>query len=143
MSPSWPRGIQLTEQKYYTANILLILSITCAKASVILFFIKIIGWKSMWKVGRYSSQALLAYAVLWGVASIFAVAFQCSNPRWALGPGDNTTCNDLYATQIGIRVTDMISDLAIALLPVLLMRILQTKLKSRLLVVALFGVRIT
>jgi hypothetical protein len=93
-------------------------------------------------VDRYASQGVLLYTFLWLVASVMAVSLQCSPDRRALGPSAENKCVDQYAMQIGIRVTDVISDLAIALLPVLLMTKLQTSWKSRLLVITLFGTRL-
>ncbi len=53
-----------------------------------------------------------------------------------------TMPQDQYAMQIGIRVTDMIGDVVIAVLPIFLMLKLQTSWKSRMLVMVLFGTRI-
>jgi hypothetical protein len=129
-------------QQYYTASVILIPTIAFAKASVTLFFIRLIGWKSMWKTGLYTSEGLLAYTALWAIGSMVATALQCSPTRSALGPNDTDTCLDQYALQLGIRIPDAISDLVIAVLPILLMATLQTNRKNRLLVIALFGVRV-
>ena len=130
------------EQSYYASNILLVFALACAKASVVLLFIKVIGWKTMWKVDRYASQGVLAYTLLWFIASVIAVSLQCSPNRYALGPSDQDTCVDQYALQIGIRVTDGISDIAVAVLPALLMSKMQISGKSRALVIILFGTRL-
>lgn len=111
---------------------------------MILLFLNVLGRKSLWTMDKYASQGLLGYTFLWLVASTIAVSLQCSPDRQALGPSviNNVKCVDQFALQTGIRVTDMITDLAIALLPISLMMKLQTSWKSRLLVITLFGTRL-
>lgn len=137
-----PETVTDTVKNYFASNILLVLSIACAKASVVLLFITVVGWKTMWKVIRYTSQALLGITLLWGIASPIALGLQCSPTRWVLGPTDDSTCVDQHALQIGIRVIDVITDLVVVALPILLMTTVQTSWRNRLLVVILFGIRI-
>jgi hypothetical protein len=98
--------------------------------------------KSISKVYKYAPQSVLIYTALWALASVFAVSFQCSPDRHALGPGNGTTCVDQFALHAGIRVTDAISEIAVVLLPIFVMWKLQTTLQKRLLVIALFSTRL-
>ena len=91
---------------------------------------------------RISSYALLAISVLWSLAATFVVALQCSPTRWVLGPSGTDTCIDQHAAQIAIRVIDIVTDIALAILPAFMMAGLQTKFSIRLSVSLVFAVRL-
>jgi hypothetical protein len=85
---------------------------------------------------------VMGISALWGIASIFVVAFQCSPTRWALGPTSRDTCFDQAAAQIGIKAVDMATDVALAILPAIMMHNVQVSLDKRLMVVLMFGLRL-
>lgn len=125
-------------QNYYASNILLVLSLASAKAAVTLLVIAIKPLKSV----RLACYGVLVFNGLWGVASAIALAVQCSPNRWALGPSDTDTCVDQYTLQIVIRVCDIITDLAIIVLPIIMMQSVQTTQSKRWMVMLLFSLRI-
>lgn len=85
---------------------------------------------------------IMGLSLLWGVASIFTVALQCSPNRWVLGPTASDTCFDQAAAQIGIKAVDMATDVALAVLPAFMMLNVQVSLEKRLVVVLMFGLRL-
>jgi hypothetical protein len=124
---------------FYTSNILLVLSLACAKAAVTLLIIAIKPLKYV----MYACYAMLAVIGSWAVAGAFVLGFQCSAPnRWALAPGAGVTCVDQYAMQIGLRVVDIVTDLGIILLPALMMKSVQVSVGKRWMVVMLFAIRL-
>ncbi|KIX04957.1 uncharacterized protein Z518_05829 [Rhinocladiella mackenziei CBS 650.93] len=128
-------------KKFYASNILLVLALTGAKASVTLLIIAIKPLKSV----VIACYGMLVFVGVWGVASVFVLAFQCFPNRWVLGPDSglgNNTCIDQYAMQVAIRSLDIASDVGIVLLPILMMQKVQVAPKKRLVVMALFGLRI-
>ena len=125
-------------QNYFASNILLVLSIACAKAALTLLVITIKPLKAV----RYACFGVLIFSGLWGVASILALSLQCSPNRWALGPSDSDTCVDQYTMQIVIRICDIVSDLVIIALPIVMMQSVQVTQGKRLMVILLFSLRI-
>lgn len=85
---------------------------------------------------------VMGISVVWAVASIFTVAFQCSPNRWVLGPTAENTCFDQAAAQIGIKAVDILTDLALSGLPALMMSNVQVSMEKRLVVVLMFGLRL-
>lgn len=125
-------------QSYFVSNILLVLSIACAKAAVTLLVIAIKPLKAV----RFACYGVLIFSGVWGVASAIALSLQCSPNRWALGPSDTDTCVDQYTMVIVIRVCDIISDLVIIVLPIIMMQSVQTTQGKRMMVIMLFSLRI-
>ena len=114
------------------------MALASAKAAVTLLVIAIKPLKGV----MFACYAMLAFIGLWGVASVFAVAFQCSPTRWVLGPSASHTCVDQYSMQVAIRALDILSDVGIVLLPALMMRTVQVNREKRLMVILLFSLRL-
>jgi hypothetical protein len=94
------------------------------------------------KTVLYASWGVLAFGVIWGIASSIAFALQCSPNRWAMGPSEENTCVDQYMLQIVVRSCDAANDLAIIALPIAMMRTVQTSRWKRWVVIGLFGLRV-
>lgn len=127
-----------TLQAYFAANLLLYPSLAASKASVALLVIAI-------KPKRWIAIALysvLGVATAWGIAAVFVTAFQCGPTRWVLGPTGSDTCIDQYAAQIGLKLVDMLTDVALAVLPAAMMATVQTDTEKRLIVAFMFGLRL-
>jgi hypothetical protein len=127
---------------FYASNILLILSLACAKAAVTLLVIAIKPLRFV----MYACYGMLGLIGVWALASVLVLGLQCSAPnRWALGPtsGPNAeTCIDQYAMLVAIRVIDIGIDVGIILLPGLMMRSVQVSANKRWMVVMLFATRL-
>ncbi|KAK1059146.1 hypothetical protein LTR74_012834 [Friedmanniomyces endolithicus] len=106
---------------YYASNILLYLSLASAKASATMLIIAIKPKRTM-LVSLYS---VLAIVGLWAVAAVLAVALQCKPTRWVMGPSTSDTCIDQYGAQVGIRLVDIATDAALALLPAVMVASIQ------------------
>lgn len=73
------------------------------------------------------------------VTGIIALAFQCGLPQpWVLGP---QTCIDQYALRIGLGAVDILTDIAVIVLAVFMMRPVQVSASKKAAVVAMFGIR--
>ncbi|OAL30249.1 hypothetical protein AYO20_08823 [Fonsecaea nubica] len=126
---------------FFASNILLILALACAKAAVTLLIIAIKPLRAI----MFACYGMLGCIALWGVVSVFVVAFQCSPNRWSLGPSsgpDAQTCIDQYAMQVAVRAVDIAIDVGIVLLPALMMRSVQVPNAKRWMVVTLFAIRL-
>lgn len=125
-------------QGYYASNILLYLSLTCSKCSFALLVISIqpARWVCL------SLYGALGLSVIWGVTAAFVMAFQCGPTRWDFGPRDETVCIDQFAAQAGLKLTDMLLDIALALLPTLMIIKVQVPTSKRVIVALIFGARL-
>lgn len=119
-------------------TIMWVLALTCAKAAVILLIITIRPQRALQRI----AYGLLGATGLWGVSSTLAVALQCSPDRWALGPSEENTCVDQHMVQVIVRIVDIAIDLAIVLLPGVIMRSVQTTPDKKLIVILLFATRL-
>ena len=122
---------------YYASELLLILSVAFAKASVTLLIVAIKPGGGVLR-GCY---ALVAVVVLWAVSSFFALAFQCALPRpW--DSADTGRCINQQGLLDFIGVVNILTDIAVIVLSFFLMRNVQVSSYKRFQVVGLFGCRI-
>ena len=119
-------------------NILLVLSLASAKAAVTLLVIAIRPSTTF----RQAAYGILGVTALWAIASVFALGFQCSPDRWAIGPAEDNTCVNQYTLQVSIRGIDIAIDVAIIIIPIIMMRSVQVTQRKRIIVMILFGVRL-
>lgn len=91
---------------------------------------------------RTALYAVVGIAISWAIAAVFVTAFQCGPTRWVLGPTANDTCIDQYAAQIGIKLIDILTDVALSVLPAAMMSTVQTAVDKRLIVAFMFGLRL-
>lgn len=84
-------------------------------------------------------QACLALTNIWGFAALLAVIFECSAPRlW----GYHGQCVNQWALYLSNATWNILTDLALIMLPFFLMRNVQVSMQKRWTVIALFGCRI-
>lgn len=119
-------------------NILLVLSLASAKAALTLLVIAIIPPTPL----RQAAYGVLGVTAFWGITSAFALGFQCSPDRWALGPAEGNTCVNQYTLQASIKGVDVAIDIAIILLPIFMMRSVQVSQRKRIMVMVLFSIRL-
>lgn len=81
-------------------------------------------------------------SVAWAVAAACVTGLQCGPNRWVLGPTSTDTCVDQYAAQIGLKVVDILTDVALVALPALMMSNVQVSVPKRIAVSFIFGLRI-
>ena len=89
-----------------------------------------------------SLYSVLAIVGLWAVAAVLAVALQCKPTRWVMGPSTSDTCINQYGAQVGIRLVDIATDAALALLPAVMVSSIQMSVHKRLVVAFMFGLRL-
>ncbi|KAK5124841.1 hypothetical protein LTR08_005518 [Meristemomyces frigidus] len=134
------RGLGRVASELTTHQVQLLsqLSLASAKASATILIIAIEPKGSM----LISLYSVLAIVALWAVAAVFAVALQCKPMRWVMGPSTSDTCIDQFGAQIGIRLVDIAIDVALALLPAVMVSGVQMPLHKRLVVSFMFGFRL-
>ncbi|KAF2840591.1 hypothetical protein M501DRAFT_1001575 [Patellaria atrata CBS 101060] len=120
----------------YTAGLLAIIAMIFAKLSVILLFRRLAPQERTWHC-----IILCSSVAVWGIFSIFAVAFQCKTPQpWVFTKSNCPTWGNLYYPVIALNiVTDAI--LSIFILPTVWK--LNMAKSTRLTVMALFGARVS
>ena len=122
---------------YYTANLLYILTIACAKASLILLIVRLSPAR---KVQRLC-YVFLALIALWTLIFLFLFAFQNSLPRpwdYTRTPANISTAPLYYS----LGATDILTDLLVTLLPAYVIWNVQIPFHKRLTVIAVFAVRL-
>ncbi|KAK4905611.1 hypothetical protein LTR49_025122 [Elasticomyces elasticus] len=141
VSPSFKtKAAPLTQdQYYYVSNILLYTSLAFAKTSAILCSNSIFG-PSSW--GSMAFRMTLGSVALWAITSEGIVILQCHPNYYALGPIADDTCIDQYAAQNYIKIVDIVTDIAIAIPPVILVSRLQMSGLKRLRVGFVFAARV-
>lgn len=88
-----------------------------------------------------ANRILMGLIVVWAFSGIFAVAFACGLPHPWRGDGQSI-CQSREAIQIYNGIFNILSDLAICILPIVMMWDVQTSTKRKASVCALFGSRI-
>lgn len=86
--------------------------------------------------------SICGIVVAWAIAAVCVIPLQCRPSPWAMGPTEGEDCINQYTAQIGIKVIDILTDIALAVLPGILFMGLQMSRSKRLVVALLFGMRI-
>ena len=120
----------------YAAPMLFIAANAFAKASVIFFITAITPQRGIHR----ACWVLLATVIAWAVSGVFAIAFQCQLPTpWS---SENGKCINQWALYLFLGLLNISTDLALIVIPVVMMWWVQTKSARRLQVMALFASRI-
>lgn len=125
-------------QNYYASNILQYLSLASSKCSVAAMIIAIQPQRWM-VVALYS---VVGISILWAIAAAFTMGLQCGPTRWVLGPTENDTCISQYRAQIGLKLVDIVTDLALVALPAAMAWTVQIRTFKKFVVTLMFGLRI-
>ncbi|KAF7557382.1 hypothetical protein G7Z17_g711 [Cylindrodendrum hubeiense] len=88
-----------------------------------------------------ANMVLGAFIILWVVTGFFTTVFQCPLPSPWLA-GSYTQCPNYGSIYVYNGVMDIITDLALCVLPVAMMWHVQTTVRRKAIVMALFGTRI-
>ncbi|KAF7949332.1 uncharacterized protein EAE97_002841 [Botrytis byssoidea] len=121
----------------YSIEILSIFSFVFVKSSVFaaLWSITPVVWH---RIVIYIASAV---TVAWGTTSVFAVAFQCPSPqRWNVV---DPTCIDIRAVKIYIAVMNILTDLALVILPTIIILPIQMPWGTRITILSAFWLRLT
>lgn len=120
----------------YAYQIFFIFTICFSKMSLLLFIIRLTPNHATIKAGRI----LMGVVTVWGIATVFALAFQCSLPQpWNVTSG---TCNNQGALYFVTAILDVITDLAITMLPIIMMWNIQIQRSKKVTVMAVFLCRL-
>lgn len=121
----------------YAYQILFIITICLSKISLLLFIIRLTPSAVITKGGRI----LMGAIILWGIATVFALAFQCSLPQpWNVTSG---ACRNQGALYFSAGVFDIITDIATTLLPLIMMWTIQIQRAKKITVMAVFLCRVS
>jgi hypothetical protein len=114
----------------------MILALATAKASVAQLVVTTIPTILL----RRLCYASLGFTAAWAVASILALAFQCSLPRpWHT---EGNKCVDQFGLNIGIHSLNILSDLFVIFIPFVMMQEVQVSQRKRWIVRGLFASRL-
>lgn len=113
-----------------------VLAHAAAKISVALFVLAINARRDL----KLVCYALLGIIVAWAVSSVFVIAFRCSLPApWR---GGANSCMDSFMVYLGINIVNIATDLALIVVPTVMMWKVQTGLDVRVQIISLFASRI-
>lgn len=119
----------------YTYQILFIITIVLAKMSLLLFITRLTPNVATIRVGRI----ILCLIATWGAATAFGFAFQCSLPQ----PWNNTSgvCHNQSALHYVAASIDILTDIALTVLPVVILWGVQIQRRKRAVVMLVFMAR--
>ncbi|CAN9301672.1 unnamed protein product [Alternaria alternata] len=120
----------------FSSEILSVLTIIAAKGSLL------VSLGSVTPVAGHQMmmRATGVLTLLWGLSAVFLFAFQCPSPqRWDI---TNPKCMDIRAIRTYNAVMNITTDLALAIVPTLMVLPLQITLEKRLTLVTGFWSRI-
>ena len=122
-------------QAFYASEVLAVPTLALAKASAVFLIIQI------WRVGTVKpvSYGLLAIVGTGALAAVVALIFQCAPPDTWDYEGQ---CIDQRALYIANAMWNILTDVAIVIIPVLQVRNVQTTASTRLLLGFLFACRL-
>lgn len=127
----------LTSQLVYASRIFALFVAGTTKISLCLLIRQIDNQGKL----NMANLALGGIVVLWVVSGFFATVFQCPLPSpWIVT--SNEQCPNYGGIFLYIGVMDILTDLALCALPVAMMWQVQTTLRRKVIVMALFGSRI-
>ena len=88
---------------------------------------------------KIASYSVLGVVAAWGITSVFLLGFRCqlSSP-WST----NDKCLDEVSVYQGINIVNILTDLALIVLPAVMMWSVQTATRNKAIVIALFATRI-
>lgn len=120
----------------YTSQILAIISLACSKASVTLLIISIKPLKEL----LLACRVVLGVTTAWAFAAVISLAVQCDIPApWDSTPG---RCIDQQALYIGLNIGNILIDVAIVVLPFILVWNVKLSTAKRFQISSLFALRI-
>lgn len=123
--------------RYYAASILAIAIQAATKISVCLWIAVISPQARVLQANRI----LMGVITVWTVSGILALAFACGIPHpWRSSEGD--ICTSLQSIRLYNGILNILTDFAICILPVTMMWSVQTSLRKKCAVCALFASRI-
>ena len=107
-----------------------------AKASITLLIVAIEPSMAILQ----ACYALLAVVALWALSGIFAFAFRCDLPRpWSFSTWQ---CINQHTLYVVMGIFNILTDIAVIVLPFFLMKTVQVSASKRWTVIGLFGCRI-
>lgn len=116
--------------------ILQVLAYTLSKISVALFVLTLNVRRDI----KLASYILLVAIIAWGTCSVFILAFRCSLPTpWNGSKGE---CLDAFKIYLGINIVNIITDIALVVIPIVMMWGVHTSFDVKLWVIGLFATRV-
>ena len=127
-------------KNYYISNILFLITIYFAKISLVFFIMRLTPVRTTIHI----CYGLIAGITAWTIATTIALALQCNPPRpWDYIETAKHTCNvNIPALYASIGAIDILTDLAIVLMPVVIVWNVQISLHQRFTVIGVFACRL-
>ncbi|KFY39945.1 hypothetical protein V494_03745 [Pseudogymnoascus sp. VKM F-4513 (FW-928)] len=129
--------IDLYNKYNYTYQILFIITIVLSKMSLVLFVTRLTPNVPTIRAGRI----IFCLIAIWGLATVFGFAFQCSLPH----PWNNISgvCKNQAALYYAAGIMDIITDIALTILPVVILWGVQIQRRKRAIVMLVFMARVS
>ena len=113
-----------------------VLAHTLSKISVALFVLALNARRDI----KLASYTLLVGITAWGLCGVFVLAFRCALPKpWN---DSHDECLDAFTTYPGINIANIVTDIALVVLPTVMMWGVHTSFDVKLRVTGLFASRI-
>lgn len=117
------------------ASILVAVSIAAAKASILMLYMRVFSVDD-----RFFLSVKIAHLlnIMWLIAAILSLVFQCSPVEKAWNPLKKGKCFSFAKLTIAIEVPNALLDFAIMALPMSMLRKLQVRLHDKLVLAVVF-----
>jgi hypothetical protein len=123
-------------QHFFASNLLGTVIQLCGKAATALIIIAINERKGL----NVACTITLGVCVLWAIAAVFVLAFRCgSSPPWRR---EDESCLNAFQTYGAVNVVNILSDIALVVLPCIMTSRVQTRTAVKLRVSYLFMTRL-
>lgn len=141
-----PSGLHVLSHSHLTCPSIALLISVCITASQYCYIslqqsINVSSYRrdlQFWKL-RMANRVLFVLIITWAVVAIFGVAFECSLPTpWSI----DATCRGYANAYLYNGLTNMLTDVGIASLPIVMLWRVQTNNRVKLRIAVLFGSRI-
>ncbi|KAG9187526.1 hypothetical protein G6011_05397 [Alternaria panax] len=136
VNPSSLDQTDLLMKGYYASEILYMAAIGFTKLSILVLFYNVVMMQ------RIIRRIVIAFGILilvWTIASVVTIAFQCELPRpWDMG---SLQCSNARIFWIIYCIVDISTEVAIVVLSIYLVAYLQVRLSRKLAVIACFAPR--
>ncbi|KAE8548447.1 hypothetical protein EYB25_008825 [Talaromyces marneffei] len=121
-SDSQNPSIQNTEsytkiELYY--QILMIIAYAFVKLSIV-FFYRRLFFVLRWSAFDIISLACIVIIIIWALTSFFLFLFICQSKiylQWGPLPEDQDQCGDFFAVELGLVISDLVTDIIVLTLP--------------------------
>ncbi|KAH8427164.1 uncharacterized protein LDX57_004879 [Aspergillus melleus] len=132
-----PAANSVRKQRLYVSWLLYPIAVCSSKVSIALLIARL----TRTEYHLWASYALTALSLLWGMISMFLIAFQCSTPQpWNIGA--TTQCRTMFAQWAVVETVNMAIELLIPCLIIVMIWSLHMPIGTKITVVLAFSLQL-